>query len=115
MLDAKLPHLDGWNAARAPPRPALPRTARRRAGPDAARAARPEGHVWHLYVVLVHGRDRDELRRRSADRGVATGVHYPTPVPFQPAYAHLGYRPRRLPGRRGPVRQLPVAADVSRR
>ena len=25
-------------------------------------------------------------------QGIATGIHYPTPVPFQPAYAHLGYR-----------------------
>jgi dTDP-4-amino-4,6-dideoxygalactose transaminase len=27
-----------------------------------------------------------------SDRGVATAIHYPTLVPFQPAYARLGYR-----------------------
>jgi dTDP-4-amino-4,6-dideoxygalactose transaminase len=32
-------------------------------------------------------------------------VHYPTPVPLQPAYAHLGYRPG----------DFPVAEDVMRR
>jgi dTDP-4-amino-4,6-dideoxygalactose transaminase len=36
---------------------------------------------------------------------VATGIHYPTPVPHQPAYAHLGYS-------RG---DFPVAEDVAGR
>jgi dTDP-4-amino-4,6-dideoxygalactose transaminase len=55
-------------------------------------AHRPEGHVWHLFVVVSHDRPREEVRQALADRGIATGVHYPTPVPFQPAYADLGYR-----------------------
>ncbi len=37
-----------------------------------------------------------------ARRGVATSIHYPTLVPFQPAYASLGYR-------RG---AFPVAEDL---
>ena len=56
-----------------------------------------EAHVWHLYVLRVQGRDREGLRRAMAERGIATGVHYPTPVPFQPAYAHLGHRPGEFP------------------
>src|SRR5581483_4657479 len=59
-------------------------------------------HVWHLFVVLVDGMDREEVRGRMADQGIATGVHYPVPVPFQPAYAHLGYQPG----------DFPVAEDV---
>ncbi|PJN94205.1 erythromycin biosynthesis sensory transduction protein eryC1, partial [Amaricoccus sp. HAR-UPW-R2A-40] len=35
----------------------------------------------------------DALRRA----GVATGVHYPTPVHLQPAYARLGHRPGAFP------------------
>jgi dTDP-4-amino-4,6-dideoxygalactose transaminase len=45
-----------------------------------------------LFVVKCLERSRDEIRAALADCGVATGVHYPTPVPFQPAYEHLGYR-----------------------
>jgi dTDP-4-amino-4,6-dideoxygalactose transaminase len=102
VLDVKLRHLDNWNAARARhahryqellssvPNLVLPA------------APRPEGHVWHLYVVLVRGRDREEFRKALADRGVATGVHYPTPIPYQPAYQHLGYK-------RG---DFPVTEDV---
>lgn len=92
VLNAKLPHLNAWNAARA-------RHAKRYRellggvrGLTLPAAPRPEGHVWHLFVVLVHGRDRELLRQALAQRGIATGVHYPTPVPFQPAYAHLGHR-----------------------
>jgi dTDP-4-amino-4,6-dideoxygalactose transaminase len=97
VLAVKLRHLDTWNAARA-------RHARRYherlaglPGLVPPTAPRPEGHVWHLYVVLVRGRDREEFRKALADKGVATGVHYPTPIPYQPAYQHLGYQPGDFP------------------
>ncbi|HXG08808.1 MAG TPA: DegT/DnrJ/EryC1/StrS family aminotransferase [Gemmataceae bacterium] len=104
VLAVKLRHLDEWNAARA-------RHARRYhelladvSGLVLPAAPRPAAHVWHLFAVLVRGMDREAFRRALADKGVATGVHYPTPVPFQPAYAHLGHRPG----------DFPVAEDVMR-
>ncbi len=51
--------------------------------------------VYHLYVVQMD--DRDGVRERLAAGGVDTGLHYPTPVHLQPAYAHLGHRPGDLP------------------
>jgi dTDP-4-amino-4,6-dideoxygalactose transaminase len=47
-------------------------------------------HVYHLYVIRV--RERDALRTFLADCGIETGIHYPTPIHLQPAYAHLNYR-----------------------
>jgi len=47
-------------------------------------------HVWHLFVVRHP--DRDRLRAALADRNIQTGLHYPTPVHLQQAYAHLGYQ-----------------------
>ena len=41
--------------------------------------------------------ERETFRAKLAERGVATGTHYPTPVPFQPVYQHLGYRPGDFP------------------
>jgi perosamine synthetase len=41
--------------------------------------------VWHQYTVRAP--DRDRLRSRLADRGVGTGVYYPTPIHRLPAYA----------------------------
>lgn len=45
--------------------------------------------VRHLYVVLVEG--RDAVRASLDADGIATGIHYPTPLHLTPAYAHLGY------------------------
>jgi dTDP-3-amino-3,4,6-trideoxy-alpha-D-glucose transaminase len=46
--------------------------------------------VWHLYPVEVA--HRDVVRERLRELGIGTGVHYPTPIHLQPAYAHLGHR-----------------------
>ncbi|MBW3608074.1 MAG: DegT/DnrJ/EryC1/StrS family aminotransferase [Actinobacteria bacterium] len=49
----------------------------------------------HLFVIETD--DRDALRARLAKDGIATGVHYPTPVHLQPGWRHLGYAPGDLP------------------
>jgi dTDP-4-amino-4,6-dideoxygalactose transaminase len=43
------------------------------------------GHVYHLFAVLAH--DRDILQRQLLAGGVETLVHYPIPLPRQPAFA----------------------------
>jgi dTDP-3-amino-3,4,6-trideoxy-alpha-D-glucose transaminase len=49
----------------------------------------PDGDcVFHLYVV--RSRDRDALRDHLDARGIASAIHYPTPIHLQPAYAGLG-------------------------
>lgn len=40
--------------------------------------------VWHQYVVMSHR--RDELQRYLRACGVATDIHYPTPIHRQPCY-----------------------------
>jgi dTDP-4-amino-4,6-dideoxygalactose transaminase len=85
----KLPHLDGWNEAR------------RRAAvqynsllqdlpvevPDVMDSVE---HIYHLYVIRT--KRRDELDLYLNERGIDTGIHYPTPIHLQPAYQELGYR-----------------------
>ncbi|CAA9501153.1 MAG: Bacillosamine/Legionaminic acid biosynthesis aminotransferase PglE; 4-keto-6-deoxy-N-Acetyl-D-hexosaminyl-(Lipid carrier) aminotransferase [uncultured Solirubrobacteraceae bacterium] len=51
--------------------------------------------VSHLFVIETD--HRDALRAALAEDGIATGVHYPTPVHMQPAWRHLGYGPGDLP------------------
>jgi dTDP-3-amino-3,4,6-trideoxy-alpha-D-glucose transaminase len=61
--------------------------------------------VWHVYAVEVQ--HRDAVRARLRERGVATGVHYPTPIHLQPAYAHLGHAPGAFPeAERSAAREL---------
>ncbi len=105
ILDVKLRHLDNWNTARRQHAVRYGELLKGVRGLTLPAAPRAEGHVWHLYVVLVAGHDREAFRHRLHEAGVTTAVHYPTPVPFQPAYEHLGYR-------RG---DFPVAEDVMAR
>ena len=44
-----------------------------------------DGHVYHLFPVLVAERDRFQAHLRAA--GVETLIHYPVPIPRQPAAA----------------------------
>jgi len=65
--------------------------------------------VYHLFVIEVN--DRDRVRASLQDLGVATGVHYPTPVHLQPAWQHLGYSAGSFPVSEwlaGTVLSLPV-------
>jgi dTDP-4-amino-4,6-dideoxygalactose transaminase len=52
-------------------------------------------HVYHLFVVRCA--QRDALRAHLAERGVATGIHYPVPIHRTEAYAALGLGPGSLP------------------
>jgi len=81
ILRARLPFLPGW-------------TGKRRAIAAAYRAALKggalhvprecdAGHVYHLFPVLTEHRDAFQAHMR--DRGVETLIHYPVPIPRQPA------------------------------
>lgn len=88
ILGAKLPHLEEWNRKRG-------FIAEQYGREFAGTAVRPqrirEGaqSVWHMYAVRLAS--REVVRATLADKGIATGVHYPTPLHLQPAYHHLGY------------------------
>jgi dTDP-4-amino-4,6-dideoxygalactose transaminase len=97
VLEVKLRHLDGWNAQRALHARRYCELLSEVPNLQLPECRQPRGHVWHLFVVLLRGIDRSHLQRELADRGIATAVHYPTPIPFQPAYAHLGYKPGDFP------------------
>src|SRR5690606_27377573 len=52
-------------------------------------------HAWHVYAVRHPARDL--VRAAMSAAGIATAIHYPTPVHLRPAYAILGYRAGDLP------------------
>jgi dTDP-4-amino-4,6-dideoxygalactose transaminase len=87
-----LPLLDRWNDQRRRHAHRYNELLRDVSGLVLPRATDHDAHVWHMYVVLVESLEREAFRNRLADRGISTAVHYPTPVPFQPVFAHLGYR-----------------------
>ncbi len=71
-------------------------------------------HVYHLYVIRAQGRDL--LRQYLADRGIATGLHYPIPIHQQRAYAFLGLKKGDYPIAEklaGEILSLPMYAELT--
>ena len=89
ILRVKLKYLDVWNAAR---RQHADQYNRLLAGSAAVTPLEPDyaESVWHLYVIRVA--NRSGLSTYLADRGIATGIHYPIPIHLQPVYRDLGYK-----------------------
>jgi dTDP-4-amino-4,6-dideoxygalactose transaminase len=83
ILRARLHYLPGWTAKRR----AI--AARYRAALSSARVVVPRefdaGHVYHLFPVLAVARDR--FQAHMSTHGVETLIHYPVPIPRQPALA----------------------------
>ncbi len=48
-----------------------------------------EGHVWHLFVVRCH--NRDKLQAYLHDNGIQTLIHYPIPPHKQEAYKEYNH------------------------
>lgn len=96
ILGEKLPFLDGWiemrreNAARY-------RTLAVQSELDHCLRL-PEAdvgecfHAFNQYNLRVRACDRDALRDHLSKSGVSTAVYYPTPLPYQPCFAELGYQ-----------------------
>jgi dTDP-4-amino-4,6-dideoxygalactose transaminase len=83
VLRARLPRLRGWTERR---RAIAARYRQRLAGaPTAPLPERDPGHVYHLFVVTTD--DRDALQAHLASQGIETLIHYPVPIPRQPALA----------------------------
>jgi dTDP-4-amino-4,6-dideoxygalactose transaminase len=103
VLRRKLTRLDAWNDQRR----LLGARMRTRLLADLERSgssgaieltAAPSGegdHVYHLFVVRSNR--RDELREHLSRCGVASAVHYPTPIHLTDAYCGLGLSRGRLP------------------
>lgn len=92
VLDAKLPHLDEYIAARQ----------RAAAYYDEAfkgceallipgRQAKST-HVFHQYTLRVTGADRDALREGLEERGIPAMIYYPVPLHQQKAYIDPRYK-----------------------
>ena len=83
ILRARLTWLPGWTTQRR----ALAAAYRRNlaSAPITVPAEFDAGHVYHLFPILSTG--RDALQARLKAKGIETLIHYPVPIPRQPAMA----------------------------
>jgi dTDP-4-amino-4,6-dideoxygalactose transaminase len=85
ILRARLPHLPGWIESRR--RIASHYRARLQHRAIAVPREFDRGHVYHLFPIRCQERER--LQAHLSATGIETLVHYPVPIPRQPALAGL--------------------------
>jgi dTDP-3-amino-3,4,6-trideoxy-alpha-D-glucose transaminase len=91
VLRQKLPRLERGNEARRRVAAALcERLAQAESIVQPAPLSAGEDHVFHQFVVRTPS--RDALRELLAARGIASGIHYPTPIHRSDAYAAIAER-----------------------
>jgi dTDP-3-amino-3,4,6-trideoxy-alpha-D-glucose transaminase len=81
ILRARLPFLAAWTARRR----AIAAHYRRGLATSALALPREfdRGHVYHLFPVLIA--ERDAFQQHMRNDGIETLIHYPVPIPRQPA------------------------------
>lgn len=94
ILRVKLPLLERWNSRRIASAALYDEGLTRVGFPVAARP-KDGSDVYHLYVMELD--ERDAVRAELAANGIQTGIHYPTPIHRQAAYADLKLRAGSFP------------------
>ena len=71
-------------------------------------------HVYHIYVIRI--KNRDMVKKLLAEKGIATGIHYPISLPFLKAYSYLGHKPADFPvaySMKDEILSLPIHGDMT--
>ena len=98
VLNAKLPLLDEYNAARR-----LSATKYNAAFAGNAKIITPDfdanqnDHVFHQYVLRILDADRNALMQHLLDKGIPCAIYYPIPLHSQKAYLDPRYKEEQFP------------------
>ncbi len=114
VLSVKLRHIDGWNAMRRRNAELYSKLLADCEGVVLPTSVEETTSVWHLYVIRTS--NRDALAERLAERGIATGIHYPISLPMLEAYRYLGHSTEDFPvanGQMGELLSLPMYPELT--
>ena len=92
VLDAKLPHLDEYIAARQKAAACYDEAFKNCPALLVPGRQAHSTHVFHQYTLRVTGSDRDKLREGLAERGIPAMIYYPVPLHQQKAYLDPRYK-----------------------
>lgn len=92
VLDAKLPHLDAYIAARQKAAAYYDEAFGKNDKLLIPGREPNSTHVFHQYTLRVVGADRDALREGLAERGIPAMIYYPVPLHQQKAYLDPRYK-----------------------
>lgn len=110
VLRAKLPHLDGFNAAR---RRNADHYRAALSGFDLPRETSGRTHVYNQFVV--RSPERARLAAHLLECGIPSQHYYPFPIHLQEVCAHLGYAPGDFPEAEAAAREslaLPIFPEL---
>ena len=123
ILQVKLPHLDGWSAARRKAakfysnefrRVGLHKKIKLPVEPYVESGLKNH-HIYHQYVI--RSPRRDELRQHLSQREIETAIYYPLALHEQPCFEYLGYKAGDFPEAERAARDtlaLPIYPEISR-
>ena len=123
ILAVKLPHLDGWSAARRGVADIYREEFERLELTDRmtlpAEPYRQRGltnyHIYHQYVIRTPR--RDALREHLTRKEIGTAIYYPLALHEQDCFSYLGYRAGDFPEAERAAREtlaLPIYPELSR-
>src|SRR5436190_7740149 len=114
VLNAKLPHLPAWTAARRRVAVCYNELLEDVGDVITPTVKSDRDHVYHLYVIRTE--NRDALREHLSQTGISTALNYPKALPFYPAYAYLGHVPHDFPAayfNQSRILSLPIYPEMS--
>lgn len=113
VLEAKLPHLEGWTEGRR--RIAMDyRKAFEGCGIPCLVEREQNRHVYHQFIIRHPERDR--LMKSLREDGIECGIHYPIPVHLQPAFAGPAWPEGKMPHAEALCREmlsLPIFPEMT--
>jgi len=114
VISAKLPHLDGWTAARQRNAKQYDRLLGEAGVPVGRPKIATDRHIFNQYVIRTS--NRDELQTCLQAKGIGTETYYPVPLHLQECFAYLGHSPGALPESERAAKEtlaLPVYPELS--
>jgi len=91
VLDEKLKFLDEWNQMRRDIARLYDEGFKNARGLTLYPPLPESSPVYHLYIVKLESRNRNQFIQFLRDRGIGTGIHYPEPIHLLPPFAYLGH------------------------
>ena len=89
ILLAKLPHLETWNRKR---RKAAKLYNKLLSGITQIKRPTEMPYTYHIYhLYMIECKQRNELQKYLQSHGIATVIHYPTPIHLQKPYREQGF------------------------
>jgi dTDP-4-amino-4,6-dideoxygalactose transaminase len=114
ILRIKLRHLNEWNEARRKNAKIYDRLFKEVDGVTVVPEPSWSTSVYHLYVVKL--KNRDQVQKMLAEKGIGTALHYPVPLHLQNAYKLLGYKAGDFPvteKHAGEILSLPMFPELT--